>query len=310
MALLVSVVIPTFNNARLIGETLEGVRRQTFRDFEIIVIDDGSTDHTANVVRTCDPEIIYGYQPNQGPAAARNRGVSLAKGDYIAFCDHDDIWNDRHLEVLFNCFSSYPNTALAFDNAQYFGDGVEVSKLHLKPETINSLIGERVSPKVLLWQYPVASMSVIMVKRAVFARLAGLNEGIVALDDLHFYLRLAAREEVRYVDYIGCKKRVTERNLSRLINIKETNVQYLEDLWQNHPEVVRAIGPLSFRLRLARKYFKLGRYYCQHKELVLAKKMFWNAYKTNFFNVRYLWNAIAKKRLPKPTSENVDLMPS
>jgi len=296
MALLVSVVIPTFNNASLLGETLDGVRRQSFKDLEVIVIDDGSTDNTAEVVKSYDPEIIYCYQLNRGPAAARNNGVSLARGEYIAFCDHDDVWNERHLEGLLSCFSSHPITALAFDNAQYFGGGDKAPKLHLKPEASRSLVNGRVSPKVLLWQYPVASMSAVMFKKAVFEKLGGLNEGIVALDDLHFYLRLAAREEVRYVDYVGCKKRVSNRNLSQQINIKETNVQYLEDLWQNHPEVISAIGPLSFRLRLARKYFKLGRYYLQNNEPNLAKRMFWNAYKTNFINFRYLWRSVVKWR--------------
>jgi len=85
---------------------------------------------------------------------------------------------------------------------------------------------------------------------------------------------------------------VTKDNLSQQVNIKEINVQYLEDLWQNHPEVINAIGPVNFRFRLARKYFKLGRQYTQNGAPALAKEMFWNAYKTNFFNVRYFWNAL------------------
>jgi glycosyltransferase involved in cell wall biosynthesis len=289
---LISIVIPTFNNASLLAETLDGARRQSFKNFELIVVDDGSTDNTAEVVKGYDSEIIYCHQRNQGPAAARNKGVSLANGDYIAFCDHDDIWNDRHLEMLLGCFASRPATAMAFDNAEYFGEGEERPKPHLEREMARSLLKGRVSPAVLLWQYPVASMSVVMFKKALFEKLGGLNEGIIALDDLHFYLRLAAREEVRFVDYIGCRKRVTQSNLSRRVNIKETNVHYLEHLWQNHPEVVQAIGPLSFRLRLARKYFKLGRYYKQSGDLELAKQMFWNAYRTNILNPRYFWRAI------------------
>jgi len=100
----ISVVIPTYNNAALLCETLDGVRRQTFKDFEIIVVDDGSKDNTGDVVARYDPTIHYLQQSNQGPAAARNKGVSLAQGEFIAFCDHDDIWNERHLEKLLGCF--------------------------------------------------------------------------------------------------------------------------------------------------------------------------------------------------------------
>jgi len=287
----VSVVIPTYNNASLLPETLDGVMRQSFRDFELIVVDDGSTDDTAQVVRSYERQVDYWYQDNLGPAAARNKGVSLARGEYIAFCDHDDVWNERHLEVLSHCFSSHPASALAFDNAEYFGESESEPRLHLKQQVIQLFLKGRVTPEVLLWHYPIATMSVVMFKKALFAQLGGLNERIIALDDLHFYLRLAVREEIRYVDYVGCQKRVTKNNLSQQVNIKEVNIQYLEDLWQNHPEVVSAIGPLNFRLRLARKYFKLGRQHKQNGAPELAKEMFWNAYKTNCFNLRYLWCA-------------------
>ncbi|HEY7553508.1 MAG TPA: glycosyltransferase family 2 protein [Candidatus Binatia bacterium] len=292
MPLGISVVIPTYNNAPLLRETLDSVLRQSCKDFELIVVDDGSTDGTAEIVKTDYPQARYLFQANRGPAAARNEGVRLAQSEYIAFCDHDDVWNERHLEVLLQSFSSHPASALAFNNAEYFGEGVQDSKLHLEHFKATALMAGIVSPRVLLWDYPVASMSVVMVKKEVFQELNGLSENVGALDDLHFYLRVAAHYGVRYVNYVGCKKRVTGTNLSKMINIKEINVCYLEDLWTNHPEVIRAIGPLRYRLRLARKYFKLGRYYLQKNEPSSAKRMFWKAYRANFVNLRYLWRAM------------------
>ena len=292
MAPKVSVVIPTYNNASLLPETLDGVMRQSFQDFELIVVDDGSTDDTAQVVKNYEPEMIYCYQDNLGPAAARNRGASIARGDYIAFCDHDDVWNERHLEVLLGCFASHPCVALAFDNARYFGDWETESKLHIAPRRSHRLAKRRITPRLIFWEYPIASMSVIMVKKDVFDRAGKLNERIMALDDYHFYLRLAAVEPVRFVNYIGCRKRVTAENLSHKVNIREANVRYLEDIWQNNPAVVRVIGSVSFRLRLSRKYFKLGRYHRQNCDHELAKEMFWKAYRTSIFSLRYLWHAV------------------
>jgi glycosyltransferase involved in cell wall biosynthesis len=244
-------------------------------------------------VKCHDPAIIYAFQPNQGPAVARNAGVKLAQGDYIAFCDHDDIWNSRHLEILLGLFSTHPGLALAFDNAEYFGDSRKAGQLHLGPQRSRALSNVPVSPRELLSDYPVASMSVVMVHRAAFDKLGGFNENIWGLDDLHFYLRLGAREAIRYTDYVGCRKRVAENSLSQRINIKEANVRYLADLWRNDCEVVRAIGPVNFKLRLARKYFKLARFYRQNHNRHLAKQMFWNAYKMNFINARYLWHAVS-----------------
>ncbi|HEY5541765.1 MAG TPA: glycosyltransferase family 2 protein [Candidatus Binatia bacterium] len=284
---LVSVVIPAFNNAALLRETLDGVKRQTMKNVEVIVVDDGSNDDTAEVVRCYDPEIVYRYQPNQGQAAARNNGVSLARGYYIAFCDHDDVWNERHLEKLLECMTSHPNTGMAFDNAEYFGNGVGL-KLCVTPRLSKSLDTKIIGLNFLLWKYPVASMSVVMVRKDCFQRLQGLSSRSGAMDDYHFYLRMAANRDVRYVDYVGCRKRVSDSNLSSLVNLKYTNVLYLEDISKNHPEVVRKVGRISFRARLGRKYFKLGRYYSRHHDVRGAREMFWRAYRANPFNPRYL----------------------
>jgi len=258
----------------------------------LIVVDDGSTDDTAVIVQRDYPSAKFFFQSNRGPAAARNAGAALAQGEYIAFCDHDDLWNPEHLQTLLHAFTAYPQAALAFDNAEYIGVGVEPHKLHLDGMACAELINGTVSAKTLLWDYPVASMSVTMVRKKVFDLLGALSEQVGALDDLHFYLRVAAQYEVRFVDYLGCKKRVTGQNLSQLINIKETNVCYLEELWCSHPEVVEAIGATSFRLRLARKYFKLGRFYKHSGNQALSKQMFWKAYRTNYLNPRYFWHTL------------------
>jgi glycosyltransferase involved in cell wall biosynthesis len=290
----VSVVIPTYNNAALLHETLEGVRRQTFTDFEIIVVDDGSTDGTAQAIKRYEPSIRYVHQKNQGPAAARNRGVSLAHGEFIAFCDHDDVWNERHLELLTDCFAAYPSAAMVFDNAQYFGERITAERSHISPRVVRSLAGKSV-PIKRLWQCWVASMSVVMVKKSVFEEVGGLHPQILGLDDLHFYLRLAVRSEVRYVDYMGCRKRLMGNNLLPQIGLKGL-VKCLEDLEQHHPGVVRAIGSVRFRTRLARKYYKLAAGYLKEDKQRLAGEMCWKAFKENFFDLRYFWKYLTARR--------------
>jgi glycosyltransferase involved in cell wall biosynthesis len=292
---IISVVIPTYNNAALLTETLDGVKQQTVQDVEIIVVDDGSTDQTAQVVKKYDPSILYHYQSNQRQAAARNKGVDLATGEYIAFCDHDDIWNAGHLEALLRCFEFFPEASMAFDNAEYFG-GATARRFHLKPDSSESLNHQTIGVKFLLWKYPVASMSVVMLRRECFQTLNGLNETVGVMDDYHFYLRLAARSELRYVDFVGCRKRVSNSNLSRLSNLKEMNLLYLEDIRHNHPEVVHKIGAVSYKLRLGRKYFKLGRYYAENGDIELAREMYRKAFTTNFLNPRYLYHAQTVRR--------------
>ena len=293
----VSVVIPTYNNAALLHETLDGVRRQTFNDFEIIVVDDGSTDNTADMVQRYDPAIRYVHQTNQGPAAARNKGVSLAQGKFIAFCDHDDIWNERHLEKLLGCFTTHPSAAMVFDDARFYGDGIGEEKTHIDAKVLQSLIGKEV-PIRRIWQCWVASMSVVMVRKSVFNELGGLHPGIRGLDDLHFYLRLGAHHEVRFADYVGCKKRIKSNNLLPQAAL-DGLIRCLEDLKQNHPDVMRAVGPLKVRMRLARRYRKWAERHLKNGQRDLARAMFLKAYKENFFNLRDLWSYLFRARAKK-----------
>ncbi len=287
MAPKVSVVIPAYNNAALLPETLDGVRRQTVTDFEIVVVDDGSTDDTAEVVRRYDPSIRYARQENRGPAAARNAGVSLARGEFIAFCDHDDVWNDQHLERLLACFAEYPQAAMCFDNAEGIG-GRTAGEVHINRKVAESMVGKKV-PIIRLWHCWVASMSVVMVRKAVFEKLGGLHREIWGLDDLHFYLRLGAEYEVRYVDYVGCKKRTGPDNLLRQTGLTGL-IRCLEDIRQNHPTVVRAVGPRRLRKRLARCYRKLGERHRQSGERRQARELFCKAFKENPFQFRALWS--------------------
>ena len=100
---LVSVIIPAYNASRYIVSTIQSVLNQSYRYLELIIIDDGSKDNTAELVKTfTDERIQYFYQLNQGVSVARNTGISKAKGDFIAFLDADDIWRSENLEVKLN----------------------------------------------------------------------------------------------------------------------------------------------------------------------------------------------------------------
>ena len=288
----VSIVIPAFNSGPLLRDTLAGIQQQTFQDFEIIVVDDGSTDNTQKLVTSADSSIRFYRQTNQGPAVARNRGVSLAQGEFIAFCDHDDIWNDQHLETLLAVFFKNPSTAMVFDKATYCDlEDTNVAPRHT-PAHEKELVSGPVSIRQI-WQCCVESMSVVMVRKAIFDKLGGLHPKIWGLDDLHFYLRLASQYIVRFADYNGCVKQITGQNLLPTVGL-EGHVKCLEDLRAHYPEVVRAIGPLRYRLRLARKYRKLARRCSTQNRQITAYQYYWQAYRLNVLNVsilKQLWLA-------------------
>ncbi len=122
----VSVIIPTYNSARFITATLDSVLAQSYRDFEIIVVDDGSTDNTRNVIQPYLDRITYIYQQNSERSAARNNGMTHASGDYIAFLDSDDLWASEKLKRQVAVLDAHPEVALVYCQAQYID---EIGKL-------------------------------------------------------------------------------------------------------------------------------------------------------------------------------------
>ena len=118
----ISVVIATYNRASLLPETLDAVLAQRFRDFELIVVDDGSTDETQQVLKPYGDRVRYFYQENSGPSAARNLGVRHARGEWIAIQDSDDLFAPDHLESLFAFAEKNPDCGMVFANGAYLGD--------------------------------------------------------------------------------------------------------------------------------------------------------------------------------------------
>lgn len=115
---LVTVIIPTYNGERFLRDAIASVESQRYPALEIIVIDDGSTDGTPDLVETLDTELRYYRQPNAGPAAARNRGIQEASGDLIAFLDVDDLWPDGSLHTLVQALGSDPQLQVVHGYAQ------------------------------------------------------------------------------------------------------------------------------------------------------------------------------------------------
>src|SRR5437867_1504366 len=119
----VSVIIPTFNRAAMVCETIESVLAQTYKDFEIIVIDDGSTDNTREMLKQFGSKIKYIYQNNQGQAMAMNNGIKISEGEYFANIGDDDLWLPEFLEYQTAVLDKNPEFAFVCSGL-YFIDGV------------------------------------------------------------------------------------------------------------------------------------------------------------------------------------------
>jgi glycosyltransferase involved in cell wall biosynthesis len=184
----VSIITPAFNAARFLHETIESVRSQTFEDWELLIIDDGSTDETVSIVERyvrIDPRIRLLRQPNAGPSSARNRGMSAARGELFAFLDSDDQWLPEFLEHQVAVFGKHPETSLVTTNAYFLG-----GPLHGR--TRRRAIDDY--PVLTLEQIIADDLAVFIMtvfRRTVYERIGGLDEAQWASEDYDFWIRAA-----------------------------------------------------------------------------------------------------------------------
>lgn len=181
-----SIILPFHNNETTIAPTLESLLKQSFQDWELICVDDSSSDGSARIVTDFaaqDPRITYVQNASRGPSAARNYGVDCAKGDIVAFCDADDCWTADKLAVLNIVFTSN-DVAAAYGQIGFFSDTPADcrtwSTVPTHPLTIADLLSEN----------PVCTMSNLSVRRSVFNTIGGLDCGVVHNEDLEFLIRL------------------------------------------------------------------------------------------------------------------------
>jgi glycosyltransferase involved in cell wall biosynthesis len=198
----ISVIIPTYNREKLVGETIQSVLRQTFTDLEVIVVDDGSTDNTKAVVDSyTDPRIKYVYQENRGASAARNKGIKISKGDYIAFLDSDDLYLENALKKSFDALESHKQVGFSYGQAYMMmrGDVIRIRKnpFHNSSTVIDSVkqIRELLSD---FFSSPI-TMSTLVVKRYYVEEIGGFDEDLWFWEDGHFFIRMAKRSPSFYI---------------------------------------------------------------------------------------------------------------
>ena len=194
----VSVIIPAYNIGHLIRETIDSILAQTYSNFEIIIVDDGSKDNTAQVVKSYkDARIIYHYQQNSGlPAKGRNAGARLAKGDLLAFLDHDDLWMPDKLEKQVGMINKDPDVVLVSTNA-YFLYGSERTSVPM----IGGMRSGYFTNDNLFPINKVIQSSVLMSKK-IYDLLGGLNENsdLKAIEDYDLWLRICEKYPCYYLN--------------------------------------------------------------------------------------------------------------
>ncbi|WP_455219575.1 glycosyltransferase family 2 protein [Kaarinaea lacus] len=190
----VSVVIPTFNRVDRLEMTLQSVLNQTFTPLEIIVVDDGSSDGTeAMLMARFGNSIHYHYQENRGVSHARNVGVELSSGNWIAFLDSDDQWLPEKLQLQVAAVQSNPGYGFCHTNEIWIRNGTRVNPMNKHDKT-----GGHIYQKCL--PLCVISPSSVLIKKQVFEDIGNFDESLPVCEDYDYWLRYCASYPVLYID--------------------------------------------------------------------------------------------------------------
>jgi glycosyltransferase involved in cell wall biosynthesis len=267
----VSVVIPTYNRAPLLREALASVAAQTYPALDIAVVDDGSTDETASVVREFQEgglPIVYLPGPHLNRLGqARNRGVAATRGEWVAFLDSDDLWLPQRLERQMETVEATPGAGFAFCNVQRFTAEGDMSGPYLD---LRRDYSGRVTGALL--EEPVALPSALMVSGDAFRRLGGFADRRIN-EDYELTLRLSALYPAAYTPEVLVRMRAHGGNRSLAMQ-REAGLEYLrivEAFLAAHPELPPD-AKASGRLGMANVHFKLAKQYAASGKHEAARK--------------------------------------
>lgn len=214
----ISVIIPTFNYGQFIGDAIRSAEAQTRIPDEMIVVDDGSTDDTAEVVAGFGDAVRYIRQDNAGVCVARNRGVAESSGELIAFLDADDIWEPTKLEKQAALFERDGRIGLVHCGMREFDSDTGETLT----EYIDGLEGD-LANELLLWDRPViiGAGGTIMVSRRAFEQAGGFDTSLKCGEDWEFCYRIASKYRVAFVPEILVNYRSHKTNAHKNINEME-----------------------------------------------------------------------------------------
>lgn len=304
---IVSVILPTYNRANYIKDAIESVLNQTYKSIELLIIDDGSIDNTEEVISPFlkDKRIRYVKQENSGAAAARNKGLELSKGKYVAFIDSDDIWEKDKLEIQLAVMNSIPDAAIVFsDFSAKRQDGL-IEKSHIRTYftvldtyklSYDDVFSHRNTLKngeKVYWGNIYKTMifgNIILTSTTLFRQEVFNTEGIfdtnyTTLEDYDLFLRLTKRFTAAFIDKPLICYRYSEKQLSgdlffgklctNLIDIFNKNIAGIKDekfLKKNRKKI---------RQRLGTFHAMQAYYHFSHDNMALSAKHYWQSIRNN-----------------------------
>ncbi len=246
---LVSVIIPTYNRAHLVKDAINSALQQTYKNVEVIVIDDGSTDNTKEILAKYGNKINYLYKENGGCSSARNLGVSKARGEYIAFLDSDDLWYPEKIEKQ-TAVIKMTNYNIVMSDIEF----VDKDNNHLSFSNLREVIKKDGDIMKYLLYRPYITCSYMLIKKTVFSKVGIFDETFKTAEDLDMLLRICSEYKAALVAEPLVKFRATAKSLHKELctnnsikAIKKIHNYAPDFARQNQALILKAMARINLR---------------------------------------------------------------
>ncbi|MGI9534449.1 MAG: glycosyltransferase family 2 protein [Thermodesulfobacteriota bacterium] len=220
-----SVIIPTYNRKDFLKTSVDSVLNQTFQDFEIIIVDDGSTDHTVTLLTDYRGKgINYIFASHHGVSHARNSGIRISRGNYIAFLDSDDRWDERKLEIMLQYIEEFPEISIFHTEEIWYRKG-KILKQKEKHKKYDGYIYQNCLPLCSI------GMSTSVVKLSLFEKIGYFDESLPACEDYDLWLRSCLNNKVKLIPQaLTIKEGGREDQLSNQQGLDKYRIYSLEKM--------------------------------------------------------------------------------
>ena len=249
MAPKISVVIPTYNREHYIEKAIDSVMAQTYQDFEVVLVDDGSEDNTREKIKKYGERVLYFYQENKGIPGARNTGIRNSRGDYIAFLDSDDYWRPEKLKRQMKLFNDHPDYGLVASccaSVEMDGSFRERNRLGKSGWVLNDI-----------FKANFIRTSSAIIKKSCFEKVGLFDEQLQQCQEYDLWMRMAAEFPIGFINesltvYVDNPKGISIDGLTgRLFRLIALEKEYLKE---KVPEKI-------YKRRMAKNYQVVGRHY-------------------------------------------------
>ena len=189
----VSVIVPTYNRANRLEGTLRSIVSQTYQDFELIVVDDGSTDNTSKVIESFPSAQYLSMKKNSGVSKARNIGLACAKGEFICFLDSDDLWKEKKLEIQIHWMESNTDNQVCYTDEIWVRNGVRVNQMNKHRKYTGDIFRHCLALCIV-------SPSSVMIRAKLFSEIGNFDESLPACEDYDLWLRIAVKYAFHFIE--------------------------------------------------------------------------------------------------------------